>query len=147
LYDGACAATLHPYVNLMPDSALEIVTFSGRIQERTGDAVRIVITFTIKDGWFVRAVAEDHRISTFQLDIRGDAVAELLHVEYPMAFHIDLLGDPKIIYWQGSVEFIVDVKLKSDETTSDMRAVLTYQPCTLGRCMALQHAVVNVSPS
>ena len=131
----------------MPDSISDIVTASARIKERTAEVARIVLTLTIKDGWFVRAVAEDDHISIFQLDIRGDDVAELLHVEYPIAFHIDLLGDPEIIYWQGSVEFNVDVKLKSHETTSDMRAVLTYQPCTLGRCLAVQHAVVDISPS
>ena len=131
-----------PFKSFQSDA--NIVTAHARIKERAGDVARIVLTLTIKDGWFVRAVAEDDHISTFQLDIRGDDVAALLHVEYPIAFHIDLLGDPEIIYWQGSVDFSVDVQLKGDKPTSDMRAVITYQPCTIGRCLAVQHAVVDV---
>lgn len=104
----------------------------------------VVVTLNIKEGWFVRAIAEDDYISPFQLDIRGDAVSKVVHTAYPPSFHIDLLGDPELIYWQGSVEFVIDVRLHSAPPLHGLRAVLSFQPCTVGRCLPMQHAVTDV---
>lgn len=122
-----------------PDLVIVIATASF-----TADMARVEVTLDIKDGWFVRGVAEDDHISKFQLDVRGDNVAEVTHIDYPVAYHIDVLGDPEIIYWHGSVTFVADVKLKGPQHTGPLRVVLSYQPCTIGSCLAMQHAAVDI---
>lgn len=121
-----------------------VVSASASIKSRSGDEMIIAVSMDIKEGWFVRGIAEDDHPSEFQLDVRGDNVIETTRIEYPVAYHMDVLADdPEIIYWQGSVEFLAHVKIK--EPASDLRVLLTYQPCTVGRCLAVKHMVVKIS--